>query len=213
MSRITVIGGTGYSGAAVVDEAVKRGHTVTAVSRSVPTAPIDGVTYLQGSALEADVRARALDGADAVVIATAARGDMAEKQLDMVRMLAEDASALDARVLFVGGFSSLRPAEGAPRFIEGDVPEQYRVEAHAGHAVLEYFASGETDARWTFLSPAAQFGAWIDQPPTGGYTLGGEVTDLSNGPTFLHAADLALAIVDILEGGTREREHVSVVSS
>ena len=36
MSRITVIGGTGYAGAAIVAEAVKRGHEVLAISRKAP---------------------------------------------------------------------------------------------------------------------------------------------------------------------------------
>ena len=36
MSRITVIGGTGYAGAAIVAEAVKRGHEVLAIARNAP---------------------------------------------------------------------------------------------------------------------------------------------------------------------------------
>jgi hypothetical protein len=34
MTRITVLGGTGYAGSAVVREAVRRGHEVVAVSRT-----------------------------------------------------------------------------------------------------------------------------------------------------------------------------------
>ena len=48
MSRITVIGGTGYAGSAIVAEAAARGHQVTALSRSLPGAPIPNVTYVQG---------------------------------------------------------------------------------------------------------------------------------------------------------------------
>jgi uncharacterized protein len=39
VSRITVIGGTGYAGSAIVAEAAARGHQVTALSRSLPGAP------------------------------------------------------------------------------------------------------------------------------------------------------------------------------
>ena len=44
MSRITVIGGTGYAGSAIVAEAAARGHQVTALSRSLPDAPIPDAT-------------------------------------------------------------------------------------------------------------------------------------------------------------------------
>jgi putative NADH-flavin reductase len=37
MTRIAVIGGTGYAGRHIVAEAVRRGHTVVSVARSVPS--------------------------------------------------------------------------------------------------------------------------------------------------------------------------------
>ena len=37
MSRIAVIGGTGYAGSAIVAEAAARGHQVSALSRSPRT--------------------------------------------------------------------------------------------------------------------------------------------------------------------------------
>ena len=36
MTTIAIIGGTGYAGGAIRDEALKRGHSVIAVSRSAP---------------------------------------------------------------------------------------------------------------------------------------------------------------------------------
>ncbi len=137
MASITVIGGTGYAGAAIVEEAAARVHRVSAVARSVPMVPVDGVAYLQGSAMSGDVRARAFDGADAVVMATSPRGDMESKHVELAELLVASAIENGSRLVVVGGFSSLRPEPGAPRFIEGDVPEQYRAEAQAGHAVLE----------------------------------------------------------------------------
>lgn len=59
MSRITVIGGTGYAGAAIVAEAAGRGHHVTALSRSKPDATIPNVTYVQGDATDQAVLASA----------------------------------------------------------------------------------------------------------------------------------------------------------
>ena len=42
MARVCVLGGTGYAGAAIVAEAARRGHEVTAVSRKPPAEPVRG---------------------------------------------------------------------------------------------------------------------------------------------------------------------------
>ncbi|WP_295786846.1 NAD-dependent epimerase/dehydratase family protein, partial [uncultured Microbacterium sp.] len=41
MPRIAVIGGTGYAGSHIVTEAVRRGHTVVSIARSVPTERVE----------------------------------------------------------------------------------------------------------------------------------------------------------------------------
>lgn len=212
MSRITVIGGTGYAGAAIVVEAVKRGHQVTAISRKAPAEPIPGATYVQGSALNADVRARAFDRADAVVAATSPRGDMVDQQVELTEALASRAGASGVRLIVVGGFSSLRPAEGKPRFIEGFVPSQYLAEAKAGHEVLEMLMAEPFDLDWTFVSPAQVFGAFAPGPATGKYRLGGEIAILDKqGKSFVSAPDFALAVVDLIDAAGHRRQHVSVV--
>lgn len=212
MSHITVIGGTGYAGAAIVAEAASRGHDVTAVSRSEPADPVAGVTYVRGSALEEEVRSRAFDGADVVITATSPRGDMEAQHLELAEALASRAGVSGTRLIVVGGFSSLRPAPGAPRFIEGDVPEQYKAEALAGHSVLEMLAAEPDELKWTFVSPAAVFGAFAPAEPKGSYQLGGEVAILDDeGSSFISAGDFASAVVDLAESGEHIREHVSVV--
>lgn len=212
MSRITVIGGTGYAGAAIVAEAAKRGHQVLAISRNAPSEPIEGVTYVQGSGLDAEVRARAFDGADAVITATSPRGDMADQQLELSEALASRAGATGVRLIVVGGFSSLRPAPGEPRFIEGFVPTQYLAEAKAGHSVLEMLQAEPEQVDWTFVSPAQVFGAFAPGPATGTYRLGGEVAILdAEGKSFVSAPDFAMAVVDLVDSAAHHREHVSVV--
>jgi uncharacterized protein YbjT (DUF2867 family) len=56
MSTITVVGGTGYAGSAIVREAAKRGHDVVSFSRNVPAeeARVEGVRYETGSMLDAE---------------------------------------------------------------------------------------------------------------------------------------------------------------
>lgn len=212
MTRITVIGGTGYAGSAIVAEAAKRGHHVTSVSRHAPAEPIEGVTYVVGSALDVDVRAKAFEGAYAVVVATSPRGTMADQQLELAEAIASRAGASGVRVIVVGGFSCLRPALGKPRFVEGFVPSQFLEEAKVGHAVLEMLMAEPFELDWTYVSPAQTFGAFAPGPATGTYRLGGEVAILDEeGKSFVSAPDFAMAIVDLVDAAGHRREHVSVV--
>jgi uncharacterized protein len=67
MSRITIIGGTGFAGSAIAAEAAGRGHQVAALSRSLPEAPIPHVTYVQGDATD-EVTLSASMGARMLII-------------------------------------------------------------------------------------------------------------------------------------------------
>ncbi|MGB4918539.1 MAG: NAD(P)H-binding protein, partial [Propionicimonas sp.] len=66
--RMTVVGGSRGTGAQVVRIAAEAGHQVTCLSRNGAPAPIGGVSYLTGDALNAEVAQAAVSGADAVVV-------------------------------------------------------------------------------------------------------------------------------------------------
>src|ERR1700722_9282381 len=138
MSRIVVIGGTGYAGSAIVSEAAARGHDVTAFSRSLPDDRLQGVSYIQGDATDEAALASAISGADVVVAALAARGPPAGPFRDVNRTFAGLAEAENARLFVVGGYSSLRPAAGAPRFMEdlSHAPAEVTEEILAGAALI-----------------------------------------------------------------------------
>jgi len=210
MATIVVFGGTGYTGSNVVREAASRGHDVIAVSRSRPAEPVDGVRYETGDAT--DLAPQVLPGADAVVAALAPRGDMAGRLVDVYAELVKRSAEAGVRYLQVGGFSSLRPAEGAPRFVEGDVPEQFRAEALEGDATRALLAEQAPEGLdWVFFSPAGAYGAWAAGERTGSYRIGGEVAlfDADGGST-LSGADFAVAIVDEVEQAAHSRAHVGV---
>ena len=76
MARIKVLGGTGFAGAAVVREAVGRGHQVTSYSRRPPSEPVEGVEYVTGSLLDSDLLASTVADADVVFETMSPRGDM-----------------------------------------------------------------------------------------------------------------------------------------
>src|SRR6188472_1194008 len=174
MATIVVFGGTGYTGGNIVREAASRGHHVIAVSRSEPAEPIAGVTYETGAA-EA-LAPRLIPGADVVIAALSPRGDMTGRLVDIYRELAGLCAKAGARYFQIGGFSSLRPAPGAPRFAEGEIPERFREEALEGEAtramLVEETAS---DLDWLFVSPAGSYGAWAAGERTGAHRVGDEV--------------------------------------
>jgi putative NADH-flavin reductase len=210
MARVVVFGGTGYTGGNVVREAQARGHQVVSVSRSAPKEPVDGVQYEIG-----DVEALApqvIDGADAVVAALSPRGDMAGRLVDVYGELAGLSAKAGARYLQVGGFSSLRPAEGAPRFVEGEISEEYRAEALEGEATRKLLAeAAPAELDWVFISPAGSYGAWAAGERTGGYRVSGEVALFdSNGGSVIGGADFALAIVEEIEKAEHHRAHIGI---
>lgn len=209
MARITVLGGTGYAGAAIVAEAARRGHEVTAVSRTRPEAPVDGVDYVAGSVLDAAVLDAVIPGRDVVVSAVSPRGDMAGRVEDVVRELASRVAGTATRLGVIGGASSLLVEPGGPRLwdvTKDHVPDEVRPEVETGLQIFEDLQATPESVDWFFVSPPEKFGAWIAAPVTGAYRLGGDVLlrDAA-GESTISAADLAIAVIDEVENAAHHR--------
>ncbi len=207
MAKITVIGGTGYAGSAIAREAASRGHQVTSVSRSKPAAPIDGVNYVIAPVADAG---SAVENSDVVVAALSPRGDNAGTLPDVYRQLARQVAATGARFVVIGGFSSLRPAPGAPRFAEGDdLPPQFAAEAREMNSILAELEAGTTDTDWLFVSPAAEFGSYVPGKHLGHYRVGGDVALFDTaGKSAISGTDFGRAVLDEIETPTRHRAQI-----
>jgi len=213
MSRITVLGGTGYAGSAIVAEAAGRGHEVIALSRSLPAEPVAGVRYVQGDATDEQVLASAISGAEVVVAALAPRGPLADTFREVNRTVMRLADAAGARLVVVGGFSSLRPAPGAPRFVTdlSHVPAELQHEVTTGAAlVIEDLPATPESLDWVFVSPAAVFGSFAPGERLGEYRLGDDVAVQPDGGGAISGADYALGVVDLIEQGGHRRAHVNL---
>jgi putative NADH-flavin reductase len=214
MTRITVVGGTGYAGSAIVAEAARRGHEVVSVSRSVPAeeARVAGVRYETGSLVDADVRARAVADAEVVVSSLSPRGELDGRIVEVDRELAALAQQHGARFVVVGGYSSLRLEEGGPRQAEtGQIPPEYAGEALQMNEVLGELLASTESLDFTFVSPAMQFGAYAPGEALGRYRVGGEVAFTDDaGVSAVSGTDFALAIVDEIETPAHRRQHISV---
>jgi putative NADH-flavin reductase len=213
VSRITVIGGTGYAGSAIVAEAAARGHQVTALSRSLPDAPVPNVTYVQGDAADEATLSAPIEGADVVVGALAPRGPLADTFRDAYSTIARLADAAGVTLFVVGGYSSLRPAPGADRFVTdlSHVPAELHHEILAGAAlIIEDLPATPATLDWVFVSPALRFGAHTPGERLGRYRLGDDVAVQPEDGGAISAPDYALGVVDLIEKGDHHRTQVNL---
>jgi len=213
MARIKVLGGTGHGGAAVVAEAVRRGHVVTSYSRRPPSEPVEGADYVTGSLLDDELLAETVRDADVVFEALSPRGELAGQLEGLLERLVDLADAAGVRLGVLGGASSLLVSEGGPRLLDvHDTPADLLPEVQTGINELEILKSSPETLDWFYLSPAASFGAWIPQHVTGAYRLSDEVLlKDEDGNSEISGADLALAVLDEIEvpRHRRRRFHVA----
>lgn len=213
MAKITILGGTGFTGSNLAREAVGRGHSVTSFSRNLPDSPIDGVIYETGSLLDDAVQRRAVNDTDVVVASLAPRGELADTLTGVYDNIQTLSAQAGVRLGVIGGFGSLRPAEGAPRFAEGDaLPEEFRAEAKTMAGVVEGLkASAPESLDWFFVSPAGNYGAHAPGESTGNYRVGGEVALFdAAGNSAISGADFAAAVIDELENPKHQKVQFSV---
>jgi putative NADH-flavin reductase len=210
--RITVLGGTGYAGSAVVQEAERRGHEVTSYSRSMPAEPAPGVRYRTGSVLDDAVLAESVVDTDVVFEALSPRGELAGELEGVVERLLPLADAAGVRLGVLGGASSLHVSPGGPRLIDVRPPApEIALEVNTGVVLLDLVRAAPETLDWFVLSPAAGFGAFAPGERTGRYRLGDDVllTD-ENGDSFISAQDLAIAVVDEIERPKHSRTRFTV---
>ena len=216
MARIAVLGGNGYAGAAVVAEARRRGHDVTAVSRTAPASPVDGVTYVEGSALDGDVLDRVVADADVVVSALSPRGDMTGKVEGVVEDLVARLAGTPTRLGYIGGASSLLAEEGGPRLwdlTKDHIPDDVLPEVQTGLDTLAILETSPETLDWFYVSPPQDFGSWLGTASKGAYVRGGDVLLRdTDGASTISADDLALAILDEIEAPAHHRSRFTAIS-
>ncbi|WP_422115279.1 NAD(P)-dependent oxidoreductase [Brachybacterium sp. UNK5269] len=214
MSRIVILGGTGYAGGHISAHAAQRGHQVLAVARHAPSDPVDGVDHRTGDVREEFFVAGLLEGADVVISALSPRGDMADAATfrGVESTVARLAQEQGVRFGVVGGAGSLLVAEGGPKLVDTpEFPKEFADEPRVLDAVLQDLRASDEDLDWFFVSPAAGFGAFAPGEATGAYRVGGDLllTD-EKGESFISGADLALAVVDEIEKPAHRRTRFTV---
>lgn len=199
MSKLVLFGATGYAGAAIRDEALRRGHEVVAVARGVASlSPAERLRPRAGTVHDEVFVNEVSEGADVLAVAIPARPIDGRKLADAVPVLNRVARDRRIRLGFVGGAGSLLVAEDGPRLL--DTPEfpEFALPEAGNHAlVLDSLRVLDEPADWFYVSPAPNFGAHAPGDSRGHYRIGGEV--LLPDAAELSSADLALAFVDEID--------------
>lgn len=205
--RITVLGAAGNVGRRIVDEALWRGHEVTAVVRSssrckeLPPAAIART----GNASSIDDLVRLSAGQDLVINATRSATSNVEEVVMVTATIMEALVDTGVRLLIVGGAASLAvPGTNGEKVIE--VPRFLAPSLrHIGAASFAQYETclRETRVDWSYLSPPADL-----QPGkrTGQYRLGRDELVVDNqGRSTLSIEDLAVVVLDEAEAPRHHR--------
>ena len=207
--KIAVVCANGKAGRLIVEEAVRRGLDVTAVTRG------ENRTEAKQAVRKDlfDLTAADLKGFDVVVDAfgVEAPEDLPQYSTSL-KHLCDLLSGSETRLLIIGGAGSLyvNPEHTVQLMDAPDFPDAYKPIASAAAKALSELRVRD-DVRWTYVSPAGDFRA--DGPRTGSYILGGEELTLnSRGESVVSYADYAIAMVDEAVSGGHIRQRISVVA-
>lgn len=197
--NIVLIGATGAIGSRILDEALRRGHTVTAVTRDprkLDARP--GMTVRAGSTTDGPGLTQVVRGHDAAVVSVKWNENDIARVIDIIR------NAGVKRCLFVVGAGSLLRKDGRTHLEHmaerGIQPPTSKPASLAFDEIRKV-----ADLDWTAVSPAASI-----QPGkrTGKFRLGlDHLIEDKNGQSLISREDFAVAILDELEKGKHIRKR------
>ena len=205
--KIAVIAANGKVGRLVVQEALERGHDVTAFVRGENKS--DAKKFVARDIMS--ITADDLKGFD---VAVDAFGTWKPETLPMhsatLMHLCDVLSGSDVRLFVVGGAGSLYVnKEHTARVLDDpNFPEEYKPISNAQAKALDELRKRD-DVKWTFVCPACDFRA--DEPKTGKYLVGGEELIVNDkGESIISYADYAAAMVDEIEKGAHIKKRIGV---
>ncbi len=218
--NILVYGATGKIGALVVDEALRRGHMVTAVSRDPAKIQHDhqNLAAVKGDLLDADSIASLVGDQDVVIISVRGIIGKSKKPESALQFIAvekvvnvlRDLDGTAPRLIHVGGSGSLEVEPGvlyADKLPKVFLPKKLELEIRGQVLALEYLRTVD-DVKWSYATPAKNF---TNGARTGEFRLGGDqLMENAKGKSRISRADFAVALVDEAENADYVRQRFSV---
>ncbi|GAB3504882.1 NAD(P)-dependent oxidoreductase [Spirosoma knui] len=200
--NVVIIGASGFVGSKLLDEALQRGHTVTAIVRHPEkiTASDSNLTVKAVDVFDETALPTVLSGHDAVLSAYNAGWDNPNLYDDFLKAsrIIEKATqqAGVKRLLVVGGAGSLEIAPGVQLVDTPEFPAAWKTGATSARDYLNLLRQN-TELDWTFLSPAIML-----QPGerTGTFRIGTDQPVFNDkGESTISVDDLAVALLNELE--------------
>lgn len=210
--KVAIIGASGQIGAFIRDEALARGHYVTAIVRYPEriTAQDPHLTILEADILRDKVE-ELVKGHDAVISAYNpgwSNPDIYNEQIKGYRAIITGVKTSGIkRLLVVGGAGTLEVAPGVQLLDRTSFPEQVKKGVLATRETL-YMLKEEKGLEWTFLSPPASI---APGERTGHYRVGkDQLLKNEKGESRISTQDYAVAMLDELENPQHVRERFTV---
>ena len=217
---IVIYGATGEVGSHVMQEALDRGHRVTAVSRNPAQLEMQhpNLSVVKGDLLDTASVTETVTGQDVVVLSVrgvigasdspecALQFIAAEILVDVLFRQGDRAP----RLIHVGGSGSLEVEPGvlfAAKLPKILLPKDLEVEILGQILALEFYRKVD-DVKWTYITPPKNF---TNGPRTGVYRTGGDrALEDERGKTRVSRADFAVALIDEAEQARHVRRRFSV---
>jgi len=209
--KIAVFGAGGRIGSRIVDEALNRGHDVTAVVRhpenytkihehlKVAKADLFKTQDVETGAFNQDAVVSAYSPAAGVPPST-----ITEVTVPLINGLKQ---AHVKRLIIVGGAGSLEVAPGKQLVDTPDFPEAYKPASLAHSEALKIYQK-EKDLDWTFVSPSAVI---MPGERTGKFrTAANQLLTAANGKSYISMEDFAAGIIDEIENPMHIREIFTI---
>lgn len=200
--KVVIFGATGRIGSRLLNEALARGHEVTAIVRDpARLQERERLAVKKGDLRDEAALIPSVAGHDAILSAV----HFTDAGADVFLRIARGADV--GRLLVTGGAGSLQVAPGLQLLDSPDFPAPFRLEAEAGRSFLQTLQSS-SDVDWTFLSPSM-----IIAPGerTGKFRLGrDELLRDPAGHSRISMEDFAVAMLDELEQPRHRRTRFTV---
>jgi putative NADH-flavin reductase len=203
MSKIVIIGASGFVGAALLQEALSRGHQVKALVRNPEKIKIqhEHLEIIQGDAQDAQKVAEVAQGSDAVISAyNPGWGNKAiyDDTLKGYKAILEGVKKAGVkRLLIVGGAGSLFVKPGLTVIESGAIPDSIMPGVKGLAEVYYNMLLPEKSIDWVFFSPAGNI-----EPGnrTGKFRLGKDDLIVNEkGESKISVEDYAVAYLDEFE--------------
>lgn len=210
--KIAVVCASGHSGRLILEEALKRGHQVTAfVRNSSKIADLKPTHVVEKDIM--DITYDDVKDCDVIIDAFGAWDkDLLHLHTDTIKHLSDILSNKKNRLLVVGGAGSLytdkthtQKVYESPDF----PPSIYPISKAQGESFEEL--KKRKDVNWTYLCPACIFDP--KGPRTGKYEIGGdEVLQNKSGKSYISYSDYAIAMIDEAENNKFNQKRFTVVT-